>query len=51
MSFITVRNIRKTFKVAKKNSGVKAALKSFFKKEYVYVDAVINFLLKLKREK
>lgn len=49
MSFITVRNIRKTFKVAKRNSGVKAALKSFFKKEYVYVDAVNNISFEIEK--
>lgn len=31
MSFIKVDNITKTFKVAKRNSGLKAALKSFSK--------------------
>lgn len=40
MSFINVDCISKTFKVAKRNSGLKAALKSFFKREYTYIDAV-----------
>ena len=40
MSFIKVEALCKNFKVAKRNSGVKAALKSFFKREYKIVDAV-----------
>lgn len=42
MSFINVDCISKTFKVAKRNSGLKAALKSFFKREYTYINAVKN---------
>ena len=42
MSFINVDCISKTFKVEKRNSGLKAALKSFFKREYTYIDAVKN---------
>lgn len=42
MSFINVDCISKNFKVAKRNSGLKAALKSFFKREYTYIDAVKN---------
>ena len=42
MSFINVDCISKTFKVAKRNSGLKAALKSFFNREYTYIDAVKN---------
>ena len=44
MSYIKVDNITKTFKVAKRNSGLKAALKSFFKREYVYIDAVKKYI-------
>ena len=40
MSYIVVDGISKTFKVSKRSSGMKAALKSFFKREYVYVNAV-----------
>ncbi len=40
MPYISVNGISKTFKVAKRNSGLKAALKSFFKREYTYIDAV-----------
>lgn len=40
MSYICVDGVCKTFKVAKRNSGLKSALKSFIKREYVFVDAV-----------
>lgn len=40
MSYIEVKNMSKTFKVAKRNSGIRAALKSFIKREYKYVEAV-----------
>ncbi len=40
MSFIEVNHITKTFKVAKKKSGLKAAFKSFFKRDYKIVEAV-----------
>ena len=40
MSFIEVKQISKTFKVAKKNSGLKEAIKSFFHREYTYIPAV-----------
>ena len=40
MSYIVVDGISKTFKVTKRNSGLKSALKSFFKREYVTIDAV-----------
>jgi ABC-2 type transport system ATP-binding protein len=42
MSFINVNSVSKTFKVAKRNSGLRAALKSFVKRDYVFVDAVKN---------
>ena len=42
MSYIIVDDISKTFKVAKRNSGLKSALKSFIKKEYSIVEAVKN---------
>ena len=42
MSYISVDKISKTFKVSKRNSGLKNALKSFFKRDYVFVDAVKN---------
>lgn len=40
MSFIEVKHITKTFKVAKKKSGLKASFKSFFKRDYKMVEAV-----------
>jgi len=40
MSFIEVKQISKTFKVAKKKSGLKEAFKSFIKREYLNVVAV-----------
>lgn len=42
MSYIIVDDISKTFKVAKRNSGLKSALKSFIKREYIAVEAVKN---------
>ena len=42
MSYIVVDGISKTFKVVKRNSGLKSALKSFFKREYTCIDAVKN---------
>ena len=49
MSFIKVDNITKNFKVTKRNSGVKAALKSFLKKEYIMVKAVKNISFEIKK--
>ena len=40
MSFINVAHISKTFKVAKKQSGFKATLINFIKREYKYIDAI-----------
>lgn len=40
MSFISVKHIKKTFKVVKKSSGIKATLKNFIKREYKYIDAI-----------
>ncbi len=42
MSYISVEGISKIFKTSKRNSGLKEALKSFFKREYVYIKAVDN---------
>ena len=49
MSFIKVDSITKTFKVAKRNSGLKAALKSFFKREYKEVEAVKNISFEIEK--
>ena len=40
MSFIEVNQISKSFRVARKKSGLKASIKSFFKREYIDVKAV-----------
>ena len=40
MSFIEVKQISKTFRVAKKKSGLKESIKSFFKREYIDIKAV-----------
>lgn len=40
MSFIEVEHISKTFKVAKRKSGIKDAIKSFFRREYKLVRAI-----------
>ena len=40
MSFIEVKNISKTFKVAKRKKGFKATVKNFIKRDYTYIDAV-----------
>ena len=42
MSFIEVKNISKTFKVAKRGSGLKNGIKSFFKRDYITIDAASN---------
>lgn len=42
MSFIEVKNISKTFKVAKRKKGFKATVKNFIKRDYTYIDAVKN---------
>lgn len=49
MSFIKVDNISKSFKVTTRNSGVKSALKSFFKREYVVVHAVKNISFEIEK--
>ena len=49
MSFIKVDNISKSFKVVKRNSGIKAALKSFFKREYNIIKAVENISFEIKK--
>lgn len=49
MSFISVKNITKTFKVAKRDSGLKNSLKSFFKRDYKYIDAVKDVAFEIKK--
>lgn len=40
MSIIEVNNITKSFRVAKKGKGLRESIKSFFKREYMIIDAV-----------
>ena len=49
MSFINVQDISKTFKVAKRRSGLKATLKSFFKRNYIYVEAVRDISFQIEK--
>ncbi len=49
MSFINVNHISKTFKVTKRESGLKSALKQFFKREYIYIDAVKDISFQIKK--
>ncbi len=49
MSFINVENISKTFKVAQRKSGLKATLKSFFKRKYFYIEAVKNISFQIEK--
>ena len=37
---IELKNINKTFKVAKRNHGLKEAFKSFFNRDYTYINAL-----------
>ena len=37
---IELKNINKTFKVAKRNAGFSEAVKALFKKEYTYINAL-----------
>lgn len=49
MSFIKVDTLSKSFKVAKRNSGIKAALKSFFKREYTTQHAVSDVSFEIEK--
>lgn len=44
---IHVENIKKTYKVHKKNPGLKESIKSLFRREYVSIDAVKDISLSL----
>ena len=48
MSYITVRNLNKQFKIAQRKSGLKEAIKSFIKKKYIYIDAVKDISFDIK---
>ena len=49
MSFITVNDVCKTFKVTKRRSGLKESVKSFFKRNYIYIEAVKNVSFEIKK--
>lgn len=49
MSFIEVKQISKTFRVAKKKSGLKEAFKSFVKREYLNIKAVDNISFSIEK--
>ena len=49
MNIITVKNLCKSYKVTKRNSGFKNALKSFLKREYINIDAVSNISFTVKK--
>ena len=49
MSFINVNHISKTFKVAKRERGLLASLKSFFKREYTYIEAVKDISFQIEK--
>ena len=49
MSFINVNHISKTFKVAKRKSGLIASLKSFLKRDYTYIKAVNDVSFQIKK--
>lgn len=46
---INVNNLSKTFKVNKKQAGIKASLKSLFKPEYTQIEAVKNVNFKIEQ--
>lgn len=48
MSYITVRNLNKQFRIAQRKSGLKEAIKSFIKKKYIYIDAVKDISFDIK---
>lgn len=49
MSFIDVKHINKTFKVAKRKSGLLASLKSFFKRNYIYIEAIKDISFQIEK--
>ena len=49
MSFINVNHISKTFKVAKRERGLLASLKSFFKRKYTYIEAVKDISFQIEK--
>lgn len=49
MDIINVKNLSKSYRVAKRNSGFLNAIKSFFKREYKVVNAVNNVTFTIKK--
>lgn len=49
MSYIEAKYLNKTFKVAKKEKGLKGSIKSFFKRDYKYVKAVNDISFSIKK--
>jgi len=49
MSFIEVKHLRKTFKVAERSSGKFGALKSFFNRKYKYINAIDDISFSIKK--
>ncbi|MCR4581210.1 MAG: ABC transporter ATP-binding protein [Bacilli bacterium] len=49
MSFIIVKDLNKTFKVLKRDSGLINAMKTLFKREYKYINAVDNVSFTIKK--
>ncbi len=49
MSFIKVESVSKTFKVAKRESGLKNAIKSFFKRDYKFIKAIDNISFSIEK--
>lgn len=49
MSFIYVNNISKQFKVAQRPSGLKNAIRSFFKRDYKVIDAIKDVSFKINK--
>ena len=49
MSFIEVEHINKTFKVSKRKSGIKDAIKSFFKRDYKIIEAIKDISFKVEK--
>jgi len=46
---ITFKNIRRTYKVARRSPGVSAAFKSVFRREYTYIEALKNISFNIER--
>lgn len=49
MNIIHVKNLSKTFKVAIRDSGLRASIKAFFKRKYKYIKAVDDISFDIKK--